>query len=62
MAREGYDAHVAEEIARLRALQRVNPSVRDEEIAVLEARRATGAEALRDATLNLQALRLIVTR
>ncbi len=48
------------EIARLAALQRVNPNVRPEEVAALARQRAALAEHLRAARLRLDAVRLIM--
>lgn len=47
------------EIARLTALQRVNPNVRPEEVAALAAQQASLTEHLRHARLRLDAVRLI---
>ena len=47
------------EIARLTALQRVNPNVRPEEVAALVGQQASLAEHLRNARLRLDAVRLI---
>ncbi|UHD15158.1 RNA polymerase-associated protein RapA [Thiocapsa bogorovii] len=52
---------LGEELDRLRALSRVNPNVRPEEIAALEDRREQLAQALAKTELRLDALRLIVT-
>lgn len=49
------------ELSRLQALQEVNPSVRPEEIAHLQWRMEESAAHISHATLQLQALRLIVT-
>jgi ATP-dependent helicase HepA len=48
------------EIHRLRALRRVNPNVRDEEIAHLEQQLAHGTAALDSASLRLDALRVLI--
>ncbi len=48
------------ESERLRALQRVNPAIRYEEIAFFERQLAEGEAALQNAGLQLQALRLVV--
>ena len=47
------------EIARLTALQRVNPNVRPEEVTALARQQAALAEHLRAARLRLDAVRLI---
>ena len=48
------------EIQRLRALQRVNPNVRDEEIEFFERQLAALTQALESASLRLDAVRVIV--
>jgi len=48
------------EIQRLRELQRVNPNVRDEEIAFLENQRNQLNEHMQQTSLRLDALRLII--
>ncbi len=48
------------EIARLKALQKVNPSVREEEVTFLEAQRDGLLEAISNAKLRLEAVRLVV--
>src|SRR5690606_33029636 len=48
------------ESARLRALQQVNPAIRDEEIDFFERQLEAGEAALQKAALQLQALRLVV--
>ncbi len=50
------------ELARLEALQRVNPSIRQEELDYLRYRISECALHIQHASLQLQALRLIVTR
>ncbi|MFQ5644772.1 MAG: RNA polymerase-associated protein RapA, partial [Thiogranum sp.] len=49
------------EIDRLRALQQVNPNVRDEEIEYLERRQTLLTALLESATLRLDAIRVIVS-
>jgi ATP-dependent helicase HepA len=49
-----------EEAERLRALQAVNPTIRDDEIAFCERQLRDGLEALADAQLQLEALRLVI--
>ena len=49
------------EIDRLRALQQVNPNVRDEEIEYLEQQHALLGKLLASATLRLDAVRVIVS-
>jgi ATP-dependent helicase HepA len=48
------------EIHRLQALRRVNPNVRDEEIAHLEQQLVHGMTALESASLRLDALRVLI--
>lgn len=52
--------HLGEEINRLRALQQVNPSVRDAEIEFFEDELKTVNNILEHATLRFDALRVIV--
>jgi ATP-dependent helicase HepA len=52
---------LGEELDRLRALARVNPSVRPDEISALERRRELLGQALAKTHLRLDALRLLVT-
>ena len=49
-----------EEIARLSALQAINPSVRDEEIDTLRAYKDQGLSMLSKAGLRLEAIRVLV--
>ena len=49
------------EINRLKALRRINPNVRPEEIDHMETRYQTVTDALQSATLRLDAVRVIVT-
>ncbi|MEE9303079.1 MAG: hypothetical protein V3U84_04755, partial [Thiotrichaceae bacterium] len=49
------------EVDRLKALQKVNPSVRDEEIAYLEKQLNNLNQVLDSAHLRLDALRVIVS-
>ncbi len=48
------------EIERLEALQKINPTIRNEEITFFREQLAQGGAAIEHATLQLQALRLIV--
>jgi len=48
------------EIERLQALQRINPMIRAEEILYLEAQRDASETCLQQATLHLDALRLVI--
>jgi ATP-dependent helicase HepA len=51
---------LASEANRLSALQRVNPSVRDEEIAFYKNRLATLDQVINTACMRLDALRVII--
>jgi len=53
-------AGLDEELARLVALQAVNPSVRDSEIEALRQQREDGLAALEKAALRLEAIRVLV--
>jgi ATP-dependent helicase HepA len=53
--------HLGEELARLESLQRVNPQVRDEELAHLRWQLDESLAAIERADLHLQAVRLVVT-
>ena len=53
-------AGLDEELARLVALQAVNPSVRDSEIEALRQQREEGLAALEKAALRLEAIRVLV--
>ncbi len=59
-ARQAYSSTLEEEINRLRALQQVNPSIRDDEITTLEQQLAEGLRMLDKAAVRLEAVRLIV--
>jgi len=52
---------LGEELDRLQALRKVNPSIREEEINFLQHRIAECAVHIQHANLQLQALRLIIT-
>jgi len=54
-------AALSAELERLRALQAVNPAIRPAEIAFIEEQLAAGLVAIERASLQPQALRLIVT-
>ncbi|MCY7294263.1 RNA polymerase-associated protein RapA [Alteromonas sp. a30] len=49
-----------DEIARLKALRKVNPSVREEEITFIEQQKAGLLSAISNAKLRLEAVRLVV--
>ncbi len=49
------------EVARLTALQKVNPAIRDEEVAYFSDQVAVAEEHLGRATLELQAVRVLIT-
>ena len=53
-------AEIDEELARLIALQAVNPSVRDSEIETLRKQREDGLAMLEKAALRLEAIRVLV--
>jgi len=59
-ARSRLQHELGSEIDRLRALRRVNPNVRDEEITHLEQELADGLAALDTASLRLDALRVLI--
>jgi ATP-dependent helicase HepA len=52
--------HLDEEIARLTALQAINPQVKDDEIDYLQQQRVQLGQCMQDARLHLEALRLLV--
>ncbi|WP_028240426.1 RNA polymerase-associated protein RapA [Stutzerimonas azotifigens] len=59
-AQRRLQAGLDEEIARLTALQAVNPSVRDSEIEALRKQREDGLAMLEKAALRLEAIRVLV--
>ena len=59
-ARARLTENLSNEIARLEELQAVNPAIRTEEIEFFRAQLASGQTALEQASLQLQALRLVV--
>lgn len=59
-AQQRLKATLDEEVARLTALQAVNPSVRDSEIEALRKQRTEGLAALEKAALRLEAIRVLV--
>ncbi|HTN31763.1 MAG TPA: RNA polymerase-associated protein RapA, partial [Pseudomonas sp.] len=59
-ARQRFTAELDEELARLVALQAVNPSVRDSEIEALRRQREDGLSYLGKASLRLEAIRVLV--
>jgi ATP-dependent helicase HepA len=59
-ARAHLEQGLATEINRLKALRRVNPNVRDEEITHLEQQLVHGMSALDSASLRLDALRVLI--
>ncbi len=61
-ARRDAERILGAEIARLEYLQRVNPSIRDDEISSLRQQRTSCCDHIANATLELDAVRLIVTR
>lgn len=60
-AEERMRADLGAELTRLQALQQLNPSIRDEELAHLQYRIDECALHIQHANLQLQALRLIIT-
>ncbi|MDX5298870.1 MAG: RNA polymerase-associated protein RapA, partial [Gammaproteobacteria bacterium] len=60
-ANAALEAALGEEVQRLEALRRVNPSIREEEIRFFRQQMQHGREALGRAALQLQAMRVIVT-
>ncbi|MFN2329693.1 MAG: RNA polymerase-associated protein RapA [Chromatocurvus sp.] len=61
-ARDAADDTLGVEIERLEALQRINPQVREDEIEHLRWQREESLRLIDRASLQLQAVRLIVTR
>lgn len=59
-ASAAFTASMDEEIARMTALQAINPSVRDEEIDTLRAYKEQGLAMLDKAGLRLEAIRVLV--
>ncbi|MEJ5865260.1 RNA polymerase-associated protein RapA [Pseudomonas farsensis] len=59
-AQQRLAAESDEELARLTALQAVNPSVRDSEVDALRKQREDGMAALQKAALRLEAIRVLV--
>jgi ATP-dependent helicase HepA len=57
-ARQEMTVHLTAEITRLRELKKVNPSVRNEEITLLQDQQRALEEHLDNARLRLDALRL----
>jgi ATP-dependent helicase HepA len=59
-AQRRLQASLDEELARLTALQAINPSVRDSEIEALRRQREEGLAMLEKAALRLEAIRVLV--
>jgi ATP-dependent helicase HepA len=59
-ARQHLLAELDEELARMSALQEINPSVRDSEISALRQMRNDGLAYLDKAALRLEAIRVLV--
>ena len=59
-AKSKFAADMDEELARLTALKKVNPNVRDEELETLQNFKLEGSEYLDKATLRLDAIRVLV--
>jgi ATP-dependent helicase HepA len=55
-------ASLAEDQARLQALARVNPNVREDEIEQIQARRELLEVHLKDTRVRLDAVRVVVIR
>lgn len=60
-AEESMRKDLGGELERLQALQQVNPSIRDEELDFLRHRIDECTIHIQHATLQLQALRLVIT-
>ena len=60
LARQRLMAELDEELARMSALQKINPSVRDSEISALRQQREDGLAFLDKAALRLEAIRVLV--
>ncbi len=60
-AQQRSQAMLNREINRLKALQKVNPNVRDEEVQFFEEQMAALTQALKDAHLRLDAVRVIIS-
>ena len=61
-ARRRMDRELADELQRLRALAKVNPNVREDEIEQLAVRRELIALQFQDARVRLDAVRIVVMR
>jgi ATP-dependent helicase HepA len=61
-ARRRMDRELADELQRLRALAKVNPNVREDEIEQLAIRRELIALQFEDARVRLDAVRVVVVR
>ena len=59
-ASQRFTSELDEEISRLKALQQVNPLVRQSEIDALETQRSQGIEVLGQAKIRLDAIRILV--
>ena len=59
-AHHNFLTNIDEEIARLEALKRVNPNVREDEITTLQKQRLEGSEMLDKATIRLESIRILV--
>lgn len=59
-ARDAAERMLSSELHRLKALQQINPSIRQDEIDFFEQELATAAEAVESANLRLDAIRVIV--
>ena len=55
-------ASLGEEVSRLEALQKINPTIRDEEINFFKEQISASGKFINHATLKLQAVRLVVSQ
>jgi ATP-dependent helicase HepA len=53
---------IGQEVSRLEALKKINPSIRDEEIAFFKAQIIESENFINHATLKLQALRVVISK
>ena len=53
---------MSEEIVRLESLQKINPNIRDEEIAFFKKQKTDSEYFIKEATLKLQALRVVINK
>ena len=53
---------ISHEVSRLEALQKINPTIRDEEIMFFKKQMADSEHFINSATLKLQALRVVINK